>query len=161
MATPSQAFNDVIGEALNNNQTYEERTSSIINAKPKTLGSDSFPSRTEVSDYWKSTVAAIPGAITGSATGRLTEYPNPDGGDFTESLDSARTPASGGFAQGTGTDESTVITTKKTAVAGGNTATASSVAAASASASGNSAGSREIGVMGGILGAVFGVVALL
>lgn len=158
---PSMSFNDLLGEAENNDQSYEERTSSIINAKPKTLGSDSFPSKTEVSNYWKSSVAAIPGQITGSATGRVTVY---HGSEDETSLDSARTPASGGFAQGTGTEGSTVITTEKTAVAGENTVSgsgASTSATAAPSPAGNSAKGRRMGVTGGVLGVVLGVVALL
>jgi hypothetical protein len=47
-----------------------------------TLGFDKFPNNTAVSNYFTETGPAIPGAITGSATARLTIFTNTGGSKY-------------------------------------------------------------------------------
>jgi hypothetical protein len=47
-----------------------------------TLGFDKFPNNTAVSNYFIETGPATPGAITGSATARLTTFTNTSGSRY-------------------------------------------------------------------------------
>ena len=108
-----------------------------------TLGDDRFPNNTAVSNYFTATESATAGAITGSATGRLTSWTNFSGIRYT--------PTSTSVGSGTGSAASSTATG-----AGGSSSTS-----ASASASHNVASTRDVQVAGGLLAAVLGLAVWL
>ncbi|KUJ13416.1 uncharacterized protein LY89DRAFT_687534 [Mollisia scopiformis] len=103
---------------------------------PLTPGHDKFPNMTAVSNYFTETASATPGSITGSATARLTSWTNTEGNIYT--------PTSIPPDSGTGS-ASAVSTTSS-----GSTSQSTNVAA-----------TRGVGVVGGLLAAGVGVMAIL
>jgi hypothetical protein len=67
-----------------------------------TLGIDKFPNNTAVSNYFTETGPATPGAITGSATARLTTFTNTGGSTYIRTS----TPSGFGTAAGSGSSTS-------------------------------------------------------
>ena len=67
-----------------------------------TLGFDKSPNNTAVSNYFTETGPATPGAITGSATARLTTFTNTGGSTYIRTS----TPSGFGTAAGSGSSTS-------------------------------------------------------
>lgn len=95
---------------------------------------------TAVSNYFTETASATPGSITGSATARLTSWTNYSGIRYT--------PTS--IPPNSGTGSATA--------ASGTTTTSSST---STSQSTGAAATKGVGIVGGILAAGVGIVAML
>lgn len=75
---------------------------SISLAPTLTLGFDKFPNNTAVSNYFTETGPATPGAITGSATARLTTFTNTGGSRYIPTS----IPSGFGTAAGSGSSTS-------------------------------------------------------
>jgi len=111
---------------------------SLSLAPTLTLGFDKFPNNTAVSNYFTETGPATPGAITGSATARLTIFTNTGGSKYIPTS----TPSGFGTVAGSGSSMST-----------------SSASASKPST--NLAAQGQINIGSGIFGAVLGVAVLL
>ncbi|CZR52672.1 uncharacterized protein PAC_02549 [Phialocephala subalpina] len=103
-----------------------------------TLGDDRFPNMTAVSNYFTETASATPGSITGSATARLTSWTNYSGIRYT--------PTS--IPPNSGTGSATVASGITPTLVGTSKST-------------GAAATRGVGIVGGILAAGVGVVAML
>lgn len=107
---------------------------------PLTLGVDKFPNMTAVSNYFTETASVTPGTITGSATARLTSWTNTAGNIFTPSS----------IPPNSGTGSLNTVST-----------TSSGSTSQSTSQSTNLATTRGVGIVGGVLAAGIGVLAML
>jgi cytoskeletal protein RodZ len=115
---------------------------SISLAPSLTLGNDRFPNNTAVSNYFTPTESAIAGPIRGSATGKLTRW--------TTTAENRYTPTSNPPNSGI-----SITATSSTATGSGTGASSSP------STSANVAVGKEAQAAGGLILALFGVVALL
>jgi hypothetical protein len=137
---PYQGFTNLFPPV---NFTSEFLSASL--APSMTLGDDKFPNNTAVSNYFTGTGLATPGAITGSATARVTTWTNTNYSMYYPTS----TPS--GFG---------TVGSASTSSGGSGSKTSTSSASASKSST-NIAARDEVYIAGGIFAAALGICFML